>query len=67
MNGAKQNGDTGAPSKGLGKDYTENVIKSMGPKTDERLRTVMTSLIRHVHEFAREVDLTVDEWMAGVQ
>lgn len=51
----------------LGKAFTENVINSMGPKTSPRLREVMTSLIRHVHDFAREVDLTVDEWMAGVQ
>jgi len=27
----------------------------------------MTSLIRHLHDFAREVELTVDEWMEGVQ
>lgn len=27
----------------------------------------MTSLIQHVHDFARENELTVDEWMAGVQ
>lgn len=39
----------------------------MGPKTNPRLRQVMTSLIRHVHDFARETELTVDEWMAGVQ
>jgi len=47
--------------------FTENVINSMGPKTSPRLRTVMTALIRHVHDFAREVDLTVEEWMAGVE
>lgn len=46
--------------------FTDRVISAMGPKTDDRLRRVMTSLIRHVHDFAREVDLTVDEWMAGV-
>lgn len=46
--------------------FTDKVIAAMGPKTDPRLRKVMTSLIRHVHDFAREVDLTVDEWMAGV-
>jgi len=51
----------------MGKAFTDNVINSMGPKTPERLREVMTALIRHVHDFAREVDLTVDEWMAGVQ
>ncbi|WDK15925.1 dioxygenase [Colletotrichum graminicola] len=27
----------------------------------------MPSLLRHLHDFAREVDLTVDEWLAGVQ
>ncbi|THZ19286.1 putative dioxygenase [Aureobasidium pullulans] len=47
-------------------NFTSHVISAMGPKTDPRLRKVMTSLIRHVHDFAREVDLTVDEWMAGV-
>jgi catechol 1,2-dioxygenase len=47
--------------------FTENVITAMGPKTNPRLREVMTALIRHTHAFAREVNLTVDEWMAGVQ
>lgn len=27
----------------------------------------MSSLIKHVHDFARENELTVDEWMAGVR
>lgn len=27
----------------------------------------MTSLTRHLHDFAREVELTVDEWMQGVE
>jgi hypothetical protein len=26
----------------------------------------MPALIRHLHDFAREIDLTVDEWAAGV-
>lgn len=50
----------------MGKAFTESVISSMGPKTSPRLQEIMTSLIRHVHDFAREVDLTVDEWMTGV-
>lgn len=62
MNGTKQNGTTG-----LGKEYTEQVIKSIGPKADPRLKEVITSLTRHLHDFAREVDLTFDEWMSGVQ
>lgn len=48
-------------------NFTNNVINSMGPKTPARLRQLMTGLIQHVHDFARENELTVDEWMAGVQ
>jgi hydroxyquinol 1,2-dioxygenase len=34
---------------------------------DERLKFVMRAAIRHLHEFVREVELTRDEWMAGIQ
>lgn len=50
----------------LGQEFTRQVIDSMGPKTNPRLRTVMGSFIQHIHDFAREVDLTMDEWMMGV-
>lgn len=63
---APTNGQT-TKDVGLDKEWTENIIKAMGPKTDARLREVMGPLIRHIHDFAREVNLTVDEWMAGVQ
>ena len=43
------------------------VIESMGPSTSPRMRTVMAAFIQHIHDFAREVDLTMDEWMQGVQ
>jgi catechol 1,2-dioxygenase len=46
--------------------FTQNVIDSMGPGTTPRMREVMAALITHIHDFAREVELTVDEWMAGV-
>ncbi|CAI6301015.1 unnamed protein product [Periconia digitata] len=48
-------------------NFTDAVINAMGPNTDPRLRVVMSSLIRHLHDFTREVELTVDEWMAGVK
>lgn len=48
-------------------DFTQHVIDAMGPKTSPRIRQIMTSLIRHVHDFARENELTVDEWMKGVE
>ena len=56
-----------AESKGYDPTFTSRVIDAMGPKTDARLEEVMTCLIRHVHDFARDCDLTVDEWMKGVQ
>ncbi|KAJ5095799.1 hypothetical protein NUU61_005155 [Penicillium alfredii] len=48
-------------------NFTDHVVGAMGPKTSPRLRQLMTGLIRHVHDFARENELTVDEWMAGVK
>lgn len=46
--------------------FTDTVINATGPKASPRMREVMTSLIRHLHDFAREVELTVDEWAEGV-
>ncbi|KIW06216.1 uncharacterized protein PV09_02692 [Verruconis gallopava] len=47
-------------------NFTSNVIKATGPKCSPRLRQVMGSLIQHLHDFARENEITVDEWMAAV-
>lgn len=46
---------------------TDKVIAATGPNALPRLAQIMPSLIRHLHDFAREVDLTVDEWTAGVE
>jgi catechol 1,2-dioxygenase len=46
--------------------FTGRVIDAMGPKTNPRLRQLMTGFIRHLHDFARENELTVDEWMSAV-
>lgn len=58
------NGTQAAPR--FDPNFTKNVIDAMGPKTSPRMREVMTSLIQHLHDFAREVELTVDEWSEGV-
>lgn len=47
--------------------FTDRVIAATGPKATPRMAQVMASLIRHVHDFARENDLTVAEWMRGVE
>jgi catechol 1,2-dioxygenase len=38
----------------------------MGADVPPRLAQVMASLVRHLHAFARDVQLTQDEWAAGV-
>ncbi|KAG9201246.1 hypothetical protein G6514_005977 [Epicoccum nigrum] len=48
-------------------NFTDAVINAMGPKVDDRTRFVMSSLIRHLHDFIREVELTNEEWFDGVR
>ena len=48
-------------------NFTQNVINAIGPKTSPRAREVLSSLIKHIHDFTRETELSVDEWMMGVQ
>jgi hydroxyquinol 1,2-dioxygenase len=48
-------------------DFTEEtaadaVIESFAPETDPRLREIMVSLVKHLHAFARDVELTIPEW-----
>src|SRR4051812_20800467 len=45
--------------------FTDTVVNAMGPNTSPRVREVMTALIRHMHDFAREVNLTTAEYLAA--
>lgn len=47
-------------------NFTQNVINAIGPNATPRIRSVMSSLVQHLHDFARENEITVEEWMAGV-
>ncbi|TDD16847.1 hydroxyquinol 1,2-dioxygenase [Kribbella turkmenica] len=49
-----------------GDGLTEAVVASFGNSTDPRTRTLLTSLVRHLHAFAREVELTEDEYFAAI-
>ena len=46
---------------------TPAVLGAMSGCRDDRLLEVMSSLVRHLHDFARDVKLTEDEWFAGVK
>ena len=45
---------------------TDDVLAQMATTTDPRLRQVMASLVRHLHDFARDVKLTPDEWLTAI-
>jgi len=46
---------------------TRNVLDSIAQTSNPRLKAVMTSLIHHLHAFIREIELTEEEWMTGIQ
>jgi catechol 1,2-dioxygenase len=48
-------------------EITAAVIARFEACPDPRLRTLMQSLVRHLHAFAREVNLTEAEWAAAVR
>jgi protocatechuate 3,4-dioxygenase beta subunit len=48
-------------------DITNAVIKSVQGTPDARLREIMTSLITHLHAFAKDVQLTEQEWFEGIK
>jgi protocatechuate 3,4-dioxygenase beta subunit len=45
---------------------TEEAIAQMAGTPDPRLKEIMEAAVRHLHDFAREVKLTPDEWLAGI-
>ncbi|KAJ9361191.1 Intradiol ring-cleavage dioxygenase, core [Paecilomyces variotii] len=59
------NGTNGTKSK-YDPNFTQHVIDLMSPETKPRHREILSSLIRHLHDFCREVELTQDEWIIGV-
>jgi hydroxyquinol 1,2-dioxygenase len=48
-------------------NITELAAARWATARDPRLAEIMTALVRHLHDFAREVRLTEAEWMAGIQ
>jgi hydroxyquinol 1,2-dioxygenase len=49
------------------KSITRAVISRMENCDDPRFKKVMTSLITHLHDFVREVELTEEEWINAIQ
>ena len=45
---------------------TPAVIARLANTDDPRLKQILSALVTHLHDFAREVSLTEDEWMQGI-
>ena len=48
-------------------NITDVFMGYFGEETDPRLREVMQSLAQHLHAFAKDVNLTHEEWLKGIE
>lgn len=46
---------------------TDAVVDRFAATPDPRLKAVMTSLVRHLHDFVRDVEPSLEEWMGAIQ
>ena len=47
-------------------NLTDAVLAKLEGATDARFKEIMSSLIRHVHGFVRETELTEKEWLTAI-
>lgn len=64
-------GDPGTPEASRGELFSEArsaavVTASLAGTRDPRLRQLLTSLVEHVHAFAKDVELTEAEWAVAI-
>jgi len=46
---------------------TQEVVARLQKTADPRFREIMTSAVKHLHAFARETQLTEEEWFEGIK
>jgi len=46
---------------------TDAALEQMAGTANPRLKQIMDAAVRHMHAFAREVELTPAEWIQGLQ
>src|SRR5580692_2620124 len=49
------------------KTVTDAVLGQMAGTPDPRFKEIMDAAVRHMHAFAREVNLTPQEWLEGIR
>src|ERR1700729_1832358 len=45
---------------------TDGALAQMAGTENPRLKEIAEAAVRHLHAFAREVDLTPEEWLTGI-
>ena len=48
-------------------NITDAVLDQMSTTTDARLKEIQTAAVKHLHAFAKDVNLTPAEWIAGIE
>src|SRR5262245_22897017 len=48
-------------------NITDAVLEQMAGTPDPRMKQILESAVRHLHAFAREVNLTPGEWIKGIE
>lgn len=75
MSSAQANGHANGAANGVEKpkledlsaeNLTDHVIKISSNISNERVKYIFSKLIKHAHDFVREVDLQKDEWETTV-
>ena len=46
---------------------TDVVLNAWSSNPDPRFKEIMDAMIRHLHDFVREVQLTEEEWGAAIK
>lgn len=46
---------------------TDEALSQMAGTQNPRLKEIMDAAVRHLHAFARDVNLTPEEWLTGIQ
>src|SRR5882672_4975156 len=48
-------------------NITDEMLRRISNTPNKRLHEILTGLVHHLHDFAREVHLTEDEWFEGIK
>ncbi|HMD64656.1 MAG TPA: dioxygenase, partial [Stellaceae bacterium] len=56
-----------APRNKTEDDITAEVLQRFAETPDPRLRQIMLGLVKHLHAFVKEVDLTEPEWFKAIE